>query len=295
MQIIVPFEPSQNDNPANFMLPQLERGESISSMVVSEDDLALGTSQCRILQYKMAALPPKPDQGVGMGMASAGYGKEFVPSSPTRSPNAMKTTIGVTPRPKQPIEIPSYVPPPPPLSLDPSLLQSENPNVRHGLNDRIKSIFTAYTLAGEPTLTPLTATPNTSSFGPLTTKPLLVPSRRTISPQLTIRAITSSKGDFLMTIPTDTLDLDLLENHSTKKPNKPYRNHKKAKDTPEPILNPNKTIYTKKIAALCFQQNPNRGHRPDDRSRNSTGTVSEIVLIALVPKVRTLFTLIFFA
>lgn len=297
MQIIVPFEPAENDIPANFMLPQLERGESISTMVVSEDDLALGTSQCRILQYKMAGYATVTSSGAAMG-ASAGYGKEFVvPSqtaSPTRSPGAMKDTTRLSPRTKQPIEVPSYVPPRPALSLDPSLLQSDNPNVRNGMNDRIKSIFTAYTLAGEPTLTPLGgAAHNTSSFGPLTENPLLVPSRRLVSPQLTQHAVTSTDGDYLMTIPTASVEVDLLEDHSTKKPNKPRHNHKKVKKPAEPIPNPNKTIYAKKIAALCFQENQNRGHRSDDdRSRKGAGTVSLSTILLLTSQVRLFLTII---
>ena len=164
------------------------------------------------------------------------------------------------PRQKQPIESPSYVPPLPALSLDPSLLQSDNPNIRNGINDRIKSIFTAYTPTGEPTLTPLTG-PNASNFGPLTTNPLLLSSKRQISPQLEAKAITSKEGDFLMTIPTSALELDLLESHTTKKHNKPHLNHRKGKEPAEPIPNPNKTIHAKKIHALCYQQNQKRGHK----------------------------------
>ena len=279
MQIIVPFEPSQNDIPINFMLPQLERGESISAMVVSDDDLALGTSQCRILQYKMAGYTTiGPQGGPSVPTRSVGYGKEYVPTqvaSPTRSPSAMKTTTRLPPRPKEPLEMPSFVPPLPALSLDPSLLQSDNPNVRNGANDRIKSIFTAYTLIGEPTLTPLTG-PNASNFGSLAEKPFLVPSKKMVSPQLTAKALPVTEGDFLMTIPTESLDVDLLENHSTKKYNKGRRNHKKSSEPPETIPNPNKTIYSQKISALCYQQNQKRGHRStDDRSRKGNGTVSE--------------------
>ena len=265
MQIIVPFEPAQNDSPANFMLPQLDRGESISSMVVSEDNLALGTSQCRIVQYKLAGYTLLGSQSTSETGSSTGYAKEFVPShsaSPTRSPISTKSMNKLALRPKQPIELPPYVPPMPALSLDPTLLQSDNPNVRNGMNDRIKSIFTAYTLAGEPTLTPLTSTANGSSSGPFTDTALLAPSKKLISPQLTGKAATSSKGDYLMTIPTSSLDLDLLENHSKKKTRS--KHNKKL----EPIPNPNKTIYSQKISAICFQPSQNRGHiSSDDRSR----------------------------
>jgi hypothetical protein len=75
-----------------------------------------------------------------------------------------------------------------------------------------------------------------------------------------------------MTIPTDTLEVDVLESHNTKKPNKIISKPQKAKHTPEPILNPKQNA--KKIAALCFQQNPNKGYRTDGRSRISTGTLS---------------------
>lgn len=273
MQIIVPFEPSQNDDPVNFMLPQLERGESISAMIVSEDDMALGTSQCRILQFKMAGYDATVTQQASMGSSSAGFGKEFTPTSPARSPGSVKSMARLPPRQKQPIESPSYVPPLPALSLDPSLLQSDNPNIRNGINDRIKSIFTAYTPTGEPTLTPLTG-PNASHFGSLTTSPLLLSSKRQISPQLEAKAVTSKEGDFLMTIPTSALEVDLLESHTTKKQNKPHHNHRKGKEPSEPIPNPNKTIHARKIHALCYQEHQKRGHK----SGKGAGTVSRVTL-----------------
>ena len=280
MQIVVPFEPSQNDSPANFMLPQLERGESISAMVVAEDNLALGTSQCRILQYKMAGYDATVHRTSTAPASSTGFSNEFVPTSPTRSPGSVKSMASAPPRPKKTLEAPAFVPPSPALSLDPTLLQSENPSVRNGVNDRIKSIFTAYTIVGDPMLANLPAGPNTS-FGPLTANPLIVPAKRIIAPQLTAKA-EKNDGDYLMTIPTSSLEVDLLENHSTKKSHKHRRNPKKAEgDTSDLIPNPNKTIFAKKIAALCYE-NLNRGpsSADDAKSRRGGGTVSESVILA---------------
>ena len=272
MQIIVPFEPSHNDDPANFMLPSLDRGESICSMVVSEDKLALGTSQCRVLQYKMEGYSSKAQEGA---YGAGGSFKEFVPLSPTRSPSSANSTSASPPRPKpkRQLKLPDYAPPLAPLSLDPTLLQSDNPNVRNGMNDRMKSIFTAYTLVGEPTLTPLTPS-NAASFGPLTENTLLTPSRRKISSQLSAKAADASEGDYLMTIPTSSLDLDILQNHNSHKARLYQKPPRQAGE--EPLPNPNKTIYSKEIAALCYEEGLNKSHRSsDDKCRKESETVSE--------------------
>jgi hypothetical protein len=268
MQIIVPFEPSQNNNPASFMLPQLERGESISAVVASEDNLALGTSQCRVLQYKMAGYTGAA-QPRKLGSPT---GKEFVSSARSQgamgSPRTPETRT--SPRPKQALEMPSFVPPLPPLSLEPSVLQSDNPNVRSGMDDRVKSIFTAYTLLGDPKLTPL-ASGLCSSFGPLTDDVLLTPSRRNVSSQLTAKAETSD--DFLMTIPSASLNLNLMENHSDKKSSKAHRYKNLRRDEAETLPNPNKTIYSKKLFALCYKDRLNQSHKSADDQKGSV-TVS---------------------
>jgi len=263
MQIIVPFEPSQNDNPDNFLLPQLDRGESISAMVVAEDKLALGASQSRVLSYKMAYSPHQQPRATGSPPAGGLSAKEFVPSA-ARFPGSTNGRSDAPPRPMQSLQIPPFVAPLPELSLDASILQSDNPNVRNGINDRIKSVFTAYALVGVPKISHITPGAN-SSFGPLAENVLLTPSRKEISPQLTEKA-GAFEGDFLMTIPTTSLELDILADHSTVAEKKPRK---------YALPNPNKTIYCKKLLALCYQQDLNRNHQiPGDRSsRNNYGAV----------------------
>ena len=256
---MVPFEPSQNDSPASFMLPQLDRGESISAMVVSEDNLALGTSLCRVLQYKMAGYSSSTRKK-SVGSPST---KEFVPSSgshvgPTsRLPNATSSVM-TSKTEKEPLDMPPFAPPLPPLSLEPSLLQSENPNVRNGMNDQLKSIFTAYTLLGEPAVSALTIPPN-SSFGPISDDVLLFPGRRKVSTDLIAKADTTD-GDYLMTIPSKALDIDLMKNYSNRKSSRPR--HKLA--TEETLPNPNKTIYSQKLSALCYKEGFAGAHKSSD-------------------------------
>jgi hypothetical protein len=263
MQIVVPFEPSQNDDPASFMLPQLDRGESISAMVVSEDNLALGTSLCRVLQYNMAGYSRRTRK-TSIGSPSA---KEFVPSSgshvgsTSRLPNAA-TSVMTSETEKQPLDVPPFAPPLPPLSLEPSLLQSENPNVRNGMNDKLKSIFTAYTLLGEPAVSALTLPPN-SSFGPISDDVLISPGRRKVSTDLIAKADTTD-GDYLMTIPSKALDIDLMENYSNRKSNRPR--HKLATET---LPNPNKTLYSKKLSALCYKEGFVGAHKSSDSAKVS--------------------------
>lgn len=275
MQIIIPFEPHHNDDPTNFMLPSLDRGEAISSMVVSEDNLALGTSQCRVLQYKMAGYNAETQQVNSHGIGSSF--NQFSPSSPTLSSvSGISTSASSTkPTSKMQLSPPDFVPPLPPLSLDPTILQSDNRNVRNGMDDRIKSIFTAYTLVGEPTLSSL-APSNIASFGPLAEHALLPPSRRKISSQLIAKADDASAGDYLMTIPTKSLDLDILANHNSHKA-RLYRKPSREKAEQDPLPNPNKTIYSRKLAALCYEEGLNKRHlSSDDKSRDDrgSGTVS---------------------
>ncbi|CAB9506151.1 PAN2-PAN3 deadenylation complex catalytic subunit PAN2 [Seminavis robusta] len=274
MQIIVPFEPSQNDIPANFMLPQLDRGEAISSMVVSEDNLALGTSQCRVLQYKMAGYDSSTRNMSGTTRTGVYAAKEFFPAqgrSP-RSPGSSKNMAPTLPQPKKPLEFRSFVPPAPALSIDASVLKSGNRGLRNGVNDRVKSVFSAYTLMGEPTLTPL----STGRFGPLTDHIFMPPAKRSIAPDLAEKSITSSEGDYLMTIPTSSLDVDLFESHN---PNGKWRrkhtNGRAGRNNPEPIPNPNKTIYNKKVAALVYQQ-PKRNPKSDAAKAHDETTQQDV-------------------
>lgn len=226
------------------MLPQLDRGESISTVVISEDDLALGTSQSRVLQYKMAGYKRGKTQSLGLNVTA----NEFVPSSSSSS------RVPTVQHGKQPLEIPSSVQSLPALSLDPSLLQTDNPNVRNGINDRMKSIFATYTLLKDPTVSVLSPSPN-SSFGPLSEDVLITSNRRNVSSKLTAQA-DADDGDYLMTIPTKALNIKLMDNHADKEY---IRRREWPRD--ETLPNPNKTIYAQKISALCYESGVFQSHK----------------------------------
>lgn len=84
LQILEPL--SDNVDPNSFISPQLETNESITSLLVQDEHLAIGTSQGRVCRYLKAG-------------------------AATSSPNAI-------------VDIPSWVPPP--LSVDASMLLDKN-------------------------------------------------------------------------------------------------------------------------------------------------------------------------
>lgn len=201
LQVVTPFE-TLADNPMNFLSPRLDIGESISSMAVAEDDLAVGTSAGRIVKYKLA-----------------GYESR---------------------RERQPLELPPFIPSLPLLSIEPSILLSESPNARDGSSEKMKSIFTAYTLCAEPTLTIVDPQISSSSPGPLNGN-VLVPSKKNVLKQLIDKG-TSSKGEVSVTIPTSNLGINLLHDHS----------HSRSRGGKNLLQNPNKLLYSKDLISLCY-------------------------------------------
>ena len=266
LQIMVPFE-AQNEKSTSFILPQLEQGESISSMVRKpEGELALGTSAGRVLQYRLAGYDPSvriskahsPLRGragnSNIYTPSGGMGKSF------NQANSI-TTIGSHREPQQ-LEMPPFLPPMPPLSLDPSLLQVNDPSVRNGPNNKLNSLFTAYLLQADPKLSFIgnTTEEAMATFGSLGSRPIVAASKRTVASNLMNEA-SKEVGDYLVTIPTAKLDVDLLAGHGSV--SRRYKTHKKPK---EPIPNPNKLLYTASLSSMFYEDGLNtrkqrRGHR----------------------------------
>jgi PAB-dependent poly(A)-specific ribonuclease subunit 2 len=233
LQILTPFE-TQDSTSTEFLLPQFERGESISAMVGSDGSLALGTSTGRVLEYKLK-----------------GYKK---PKS----------------APKQPLEIPPFVPPMPPVSFDPSLLQGNDPNLRNGATDNIKSLFSAYILQASPKLTAIgnKAEEAMSTFGTLGGTPVVATSRRSVAQSLIHEAATDA-GDFMVTIPTSKLELDLLANHN------PTSKRYRGKHLKDPIPNPNKMLFHGPLSSICYEDGPDRRRKAKGLRLNgsSNGTL----------------------
>jgi PAB-dependent poly(A)-specific ribonuclease subunit 2 len=236
LQILTPFE-TQDSKSTGFLLPQFEQGESISAMVESEGNLALGTSTGRVMEYKLK-----------------GYNK------PKSAPK----------QPKTPLEIPPFVPPMPPVSFDPSLLQGNDPNLRNGATNEIKSLFSAYILQADPKLTAIgnEAEEAMSTFGTLGGIPVVATGRRSVAQSLINKAATDA-GDFMVTIPTSKLELDLLCN--LKSTSKRYR----GKPPKDPIPNPNKMLVHGPLLSICYDG--------PDRQRKAKGLPSRDLYDREVP------------
>ena len=215
LQILQPFQESVDASSHNFIVPVLSRGETITAMNVHEDRLGLGTSRGNVIQYQLVGL-----EG-------------------TR---------------KKVLELPSFTPPPPAMSIDPTVLLSPDPNVRNGPTDAFKSIFSAYILTKEATVSALR---NAHSFGPLMSRPVVGGGNLRVSARLLQNATHSV--DFLQTIPTADLDVDLMEDLSYKKTNRPG-------SLPKP--NPNKFLQTSKLFRLAYDESLNRSKKGGRRGRD---------------------------
>ena len=215
LEILQPFQESVDANSHNFIVPVLARGETITAMDVHEDRLGLGTSRGNVIQYQLAGL-----EG-------------------TR---------------KKVLELPSFTPPPPAMSIDPTVLLAPDPAVRNGHTEAFKSIFSAYILTKEPTVSSLR---NTHSFGPLMSRPLVGGSSVRVSTRLIQNATHSV--DFLQTIPTADLEVDLMEDLSYRKSNRPG-------SFPKP--NPNKFLQTSKLYRLAYEESLNRSKKGGRRGRD---------------------------
>jgi WD40 repeat protein len=141
MQILTPFE-DNDQNPANFIFPQLNHGESITCMTLSEDFVALGTSQSNVLQYKLAGYKENrtkaahnPNSAAFSGV-TAGRSEKF----------SIDTPADLEQEEKAPLEMPNFVPETPALTIDPSVLKSS----QHlgGMN----KVFSSYIFCGNPTV-----------------------------------------------------------------------------------------------------------------------------------------------
>lgn len=272
LQVVVPFEEASN-SANSFILPQMDQGEYISAMTVSEDNLALGTSQGKVLQYRLAGFDKKGSSGLKAGefVPSTGDSGQQIPAGEGGRGGFNNNKGSGQVKGKRQLEMPQFEPAVPPLSLDPTLLQTDDPNIRIGTSDPIKSIFTAYKLCRTPTVS-LSAVGDPSnasgsSFGPLATQPMLAPGRLHVSLNLTSKA--TPAVDFLQTIPTSSLELDLFEDHRLE--------HVKAriKKKRDPLANPNKLLYTSKLSALAYGPALNRRMQSTGKRSSRGGKSSE--------------------
>ena len=253
LQVLVPFK-AQDQDSISFILPQWEQEESISAMVQSEDEVALGTSLGRVLRYRLsgysASTKPK---------SSAMKSGMFVPSKPGNRDSSLS---GATERrKKQPLGMPPFVPPMSAASIDPNLLLPGNdPGMRNGNEEKIKSLFGMYILQSTPKLTSIgnTVEDALTTFGSLAGNPIIPDKRRTVIPSL-LQEATPGEGDYHLTVATSKLDVDLMANHNVV--SKRYRGK-----TKDPKPNPNKFMYCNTLSSLCYEDGLNGKRRFTQRS-----------------------------
>lgn len=252
LQVIVPFEAPSNDT-TSFLLPPLAQGESISAMSQRDEDLVLGTSDGRVLRYKLTAYEATPKSI----RATSGV---FTPGGVAPSPPHDSTSRRVQTE-KKPLSLPSFGPPIPTIYMDPKLLlHGKEPGSRFEASDKFRSIFSAYTLQREPKLSAIGNSPEEAivRFGPLGGKPIVAGGKLAITSGLLEGAVTQAQGDLMTTIPVSKLGINLLSDHTLV--SKRYEGKKPREIKP----NPNKFLYNAKLSVLCYDGGPGRmrGMRP---------------------------------
>ena len=208
-EVMTPFDDavvSGAGHNSSFFQPELHAGESMTMVNVHEGELHIGTSYGRVLQYGLA------NYDKTMHSAAASTAKE-------------------------PLDMPAFVPPPPKLSIDPTVLCSSS-NDRTSMNDSPMpgwNVFDSYILASNPLLSSDKAllhprysrsAVKATTLGPMSNKALVAPSKRWLSKGLQAKldsnatpsamrsglAANPGDADFVRVFPTADLDLnDLME------------------------------------------------------------------------------------
>jgi len=234
MQIITPFEESDK-NPLNFLFPSLDQGESMICMTLSDQFIAVGTSQSRVLQFELRGYN-KHQTNRSKDVESPMYvGSSMITSSTTQTEINEDTVVE-----KTALEVPNFYPDIPPLSINPLVLLKEQA-VGGTLST---SVFSSYIMCSDPLVSSV-GSREESTFGAIARNPLVPTPRRTVA-KTVIDAGSKSQGDTGLLVPTSVLKIDLL-------PKGEVGNiRKKNKGARELLANPNKLLYSDKLASECY-------------------------------------------
>mmetsp|Transcript_18582 Transcript_18582/g.50803 ORF Transcript_18582/g.50803 Transcript_18582/m.50803 type:complete len:1506 (+) Transcript_18582:92-4609(+) len=258
IQVIVPFEEAGS---GSFLAPQLDHAESITAMHVSDEGVVgLGTSKGNLLQYRIAEYKKNsPNVAAASGI--------FIPQNVSvqqRGNTNLSKGQNATSSGKKPLKLPSFNPPMPELSLESKLLLKRS-GERSGPNDKLKSIFSSYVLARDPTLTSLKEAPG-GHFGPLGSEPMVEGSKNELSESM-IAKTTHSVSDFVRSLAASELELDLLKDH------RPQWVASRIGRSREPRANPNKFLYQSNLYTHVYKDSFNRfkkrGRRTDRSEPNA--------------------------
>eukprot|EP00934_Nitzschia_sp_Nitz4_P005448 Nitzschia sp. Nitz4//scaffold106_size73319//39007//43304//NITZ4_005738-RA/size73319-augustus-gene-0.3-mRNA-1//1//CDS//3329532526//5438//frame0 len=227
-QVMVPFE-AQDETTTSFIAPILEQSESVTAIHQASDDLLMGTSGGRVLRYKLAGQESNVKTRAKPATPWAPRGGSSPPSSRSE------------PKQKIQLDLPPYLPPTPPLSLDPKLLLNEAGSRFDG------GVFTSYILQAEPKVSRCgdIAEDAALHFGPMGAKPLVFSCRRTISSSFLSMA-EAAEAEYALTVPTSKLSVNILDDHSVV-------SHRYKGKRKEPKPNPNKFLYTNSLSGICYK------------------------------------------
>lgn len=265
LQVITPFEglgvgeskvDSTSTTAMDYFQPPLDSAELITTMTVSGQDLAIGTSNGNLLQYRMAGYDRVISSTRIMNktsVTSTGADSTVDIRSDT---SGYTSTLGVQPvtddncthsGEKEQLIPPPYTLEPPELSIEPHCLRSD---LDCQTSNTPYSIFNAYKLDSEPTLSRFTDEEdqfNPYSFGPLSNNILCPSGKRLLSDNL-IALLEDEKDNahFLTSIPTSKLALDLFSTGDS-------GGNKRGNSLG--LLNMNKLLYGKNFSNICYDGN----------------------------------------
>eukprot|EP00571_Detonula_confervacea_P008660 CAMPEP_0172317850 /NCGR_PEP_ID=MMETSP1058-20130122/33035_1 /TAXON_ID=83371 /ORGANISM="Detonula confervacea, Strain CCMP 353" /LENGTH=1651 /DNA_ID=CAMNT_0013032517 /DNA_START=344 /DNA_END=5299 /DNA_ORIENTATION=+ len=273
-EVINPFHNASDGagHDSTFFQPELNAGESMTTVDVHDGELYVGTSYGRVLQY---------------GLTNYDKTTHAASRSPTSS--------------KEPLDMPPFAPSPPELSIDPTiLLSSHSPasseQMSHGWN-----VFDAYAMASNPLLSSdkallhprySRASVQSTRLGPLSTRALVPPSKRWLSKTLQSKLLEENKpsvgggvgrnsnknnnadADFVKVFPTSSLELNdlLAPAEDVEKKRNGYQGKKVANknNTNTSFPNPNKFIYSAKSFAACYDATANPRKNTKDNNTRTT-------------------------
>jgi Ubiquitin carboxyl-terminal hydrolase len=274
MQIVTPFQ-EESGSPDNFIIPPLEQGDAVSALHVYEDKMALGTKKGKVIQYQLEGYRPN----VVLPVSSDGL---YTPnqSHKTNAASVADNAQGTSRSEKLPLVVPSYHPKPPALSIDASLLLRKDLNIRNGSTDRLRSLFSLYTLNREPTVSKLSSQDDkesTYSFGHLEQQPIVPHSRYNLAAGL--QAKLSSEADHMQSVPVSDLGLDVLDDHRPEYIASRYSQRKK-----ELLSNPNKFVYCDKpfhavYKAPATTAGKNAGRHGTCKEQHDQSNTRELLII----------------
>ncbi len=291
LEIITPFHDNATAGPSSssFFQPDLNAGESMTTINFDggNGDLHIGTSYGRVLRYRLAAYRktihdtnriPQAVLEVGSGGFLGGLDSSKGVGGGSASSGVNKSVIRPA---KEPLDIPSFAPSPPELSICPKILCSSAPS-SPDCHIQGWNVFDAYVMNSNPMLSSDNAllhprysrsSVTATLLGPLSTTTLVAPSKRLLSRNLRAK-LEESTADIVKVFPTSSLGMndlltppEMIEEEISILP-KRGKNDFKVKTKVFP--NPNKLIYSTKQYSACYDAttaNPRKAVRDSYQGR----------------------------